>query len=190
MLLTFKCPSRQCQSSTGLPPTRERMKLATFVLYTSVKVIWYKFSSSWAIAITSPFAPPTMHSFMWNCILNPFDKSLLTKSKLACKLGMWSTFMMQIVFFFAFRFNSNSNKPHSDGFGHAIITQANVAWRNYLVGVECRLMRSHMICGSRIHPFANIPWMCSVLHYKCESSLSFTFLAFSILIYLFIYFTL
>src|ERR1700738_3025951 len=70
---------------------------------------------------------------------------------------------------FASRFNSNDNGPHSDGFGQATIAQTHIAWRDYLVGVECRLMRSHVLCGSRIHdPFANAPRMRFEFCCKCE----------------------
>src|SRR6202022_461571 len=70
---------------------------------------------------------------------------------------------------FASRFHSKDNGPHSDGFGHATIAQTYIAWRNYLVGVECHLMRSHVLCGSRIHdPFANASRMRFEFCCKCE----------------------
>ena len=40
--------------------------------------------------------------------------------------------------------NSHNNGPHFDGFGHAIITQTYVAWRNYLIGVELRHVQSYV----------------------------------------------
>ena len=101
-LLTFKCLSRRCQSSTGPPLACECTKLAACTLHTSVKVIWYKLPSYWVIATTSPFAPSTMHLFMRNCTFNPFHKSLLTKSKSACNLGTWSTSVMGTLFFMPF----------------------------------------------------------------------------------------
>ena len=64
----------------------------------------------------------------------------------------------------ASHFHSNNNGPHSDGFGHAIITQLQVVWRNYLIGVQCCLMQSYVLRGSCIHdPFAKAPQVRSVL---------------------------
>ena len=134
------------------------MKLVASTPYISIKVIWYKFPSRRAITTMFPFVPPTMHSFMWNYIFNPFNKNLLIKNKLACKF--YSVYLM---------FNSHDNGIHSDGFNHAIITQVHVAWKNHLVGVKCCPMWSHVLCGSQNHDSStNAPWMCSMLRCKCE----------------------
>ena len=61
MLLTSKCLSPQCHYSAILPPTRKCTKLATSAQHTSIKVIWYKFPSCWAIATTPLFAPLIIH---------------------------------------------------------------------------------------------------------------------------------
>ena len=37
--------------------------------------------------------------------------------------------------YFASCFNSNNNGSYFDGFGHAIIIQMHVLWRNYLIDV-------------------------------------------------------
>ena len=66
---------------------RKHTKLATSAPHTSMKVIWCEFPSCQTIATTSPFAPPTMHPFMSNCTFNPFNKSLLTETKLVCNLS-------------------------------------------------------------------------------------------------------
>ena len=74
---------------------------------------------------------------------------------------------MRILVVFTFRFNFGNYGSYSDSFGHVIITQIHIVWRDYLLGVECHPMQSHVFCGFWIHdPFANIFWMHSILCYK------------------------
>ena len=75
---------------------------------------------------------------------------------------------------FVSRFNSDNNRPHSDGYGHTIISQAHVAWRNHLLSVNCCPTQSHVLCDSWVHdPFANAHRMRFVLCCKCKFVLIF-----------------
>lgn len=45
----------------------------------------------------SQLTPSTMQLFVWNCTYDPFNKSLLTKSNLACNF-IWRTYVMGTLF--------------------------------------------------------------------------------------------
>jgi hypothetical protein len=57
-------------------------------------------------------------------------------------------------------------------------------WITYLVGVECRPIQNHVLCGFQIHdPFMNAHRMHSILRCKCELSLILYILAFSLFLF-------
>ena len=71
-----------------------------------VKFISYNLPLQSSITITSSSKPLTIYPFMLNCTFNPFDISLFTRSKFACNLDIWRTFLMQTFFWLFFTITS------------------------------------------------------------------------------------
>ena len=103
--------------------------------------------------------------YQWLCIC----RENIIQFKIIC--AIWyrgSKLVSHVVFNLTMEWPPPPPVLHSDGFSHTI-TQAHVVWRNYLVGVKCHPMQSHVFCGSRIHtPFPDVLWMGSVLYCHCE----------------------
>ena len=84
---TSKCPSQWCRISNVLSFFYDCARFTPSIPCTIVKFISYKLLLCSSNKTTSPSRPLIIHSFTLNCNFNPFDKSLLTKSKFAHNNG-------------------------------------------------------------------------------------------------------
>src|ERR1700738_1310168 len=91
----------ECTISKGFVATFSSL-LAHFAAYCLPSVHASQTNEVVGGEVLTRFMPFTMLcttyiSFTSNHPVNPFDKSLLTESKLACNFGTWSTSVMRIV---------------------------------------------------------------------------------------------
>lgn len=69
---------------------------------------------------------------------------------------------------FVFQDCVHDNGSNSDSLDNAISIQVHIAWKDYLIRVECGPIQSHVLGGSRTHdPLTHTLRMCFISHYKC-----------------------
>lgn len=100
---TFNWPRWRCQSSSASFPIRGCTKLVATALCFFIKFILYKLPLRDAIAMASLSRAFIKHLFRLNYIFKLFNTSLLTDSKLACNVDMWSTFLYEFGSFYLSR---------------------------------------------------------------------------------------
>lgn len=152
LLIFMPSPCLECKNASHIQMSKSAVPKL-------LRIVYYMWTHDVGHTCTA-YLHESRHSHLPQCIrLTPLTKTCLSRA------NWFATWTREAhSSHFSYCFNSNNNGSHSDGFSHAIIIYVHIAWRNYLLGVWCNLVQSHVLCGSRIYDaFANALWMCSML---------------------------